>query len=109
MERVMRWRLILEEYMPEFIYLKGEHNFVTDTLCQVELDMPKFNTCYYARCALSSRSLCCNDLPADAFPSQYELIVFHQTKNNLSYLINSSQPMMAIISYPFVEAARSET
>jgi hypothetical protein len=48
-------------------------------------------------------------LPADAFPLQHELIAFHQTTNNLSYLINSRQPMMAIISNPFVEAARSET
>ena len=109
MEHVMRWQLILEEYMPEFIYLKGEHNIVTDALCQLELDMPEFNTCYYARHALSNRSLCCNDLPADAFPLQHELIVFHQTTNNLSYLINSRQPVMAIISNPFVEVARSKT
>ena len=69
--------------MPEFIYLKGKHNIVTDALCQLELDTPEFNTCYYAWHALSNRSLCCNDLPADAFPLQHELIVFHQTKNNL--------------------------
>jgi hypothetical protein len=31
-ERVMRWRLILEEYAPEFLYLKGEHNIVADAL-----------------------------------------------------------------------------
>ena len=27
-ERVMRWRLIIEEYSPELIYLKGEHNLL---------------------------------------------------------------------------------
>jgi hypothetical protein len=31
-ERVMRWRLILEEYAPELIYLKGKHNIVADAL-----------------------------------------------------------------------------
>jgi hypothetical protein len=32
MERIMRWQLILEEYAPEFIYLKGKHNIVADAL-----------------------------------------------------------------------------
>ena len=31
-ERVMRWRMVLEEYNPELIYLKGEDNVVADTL-----------------------------------------------------------------------------
>jgi hypothetical protein len=31
-ERVLRWRLILEEYGPELRYIKGEHNIVADAL-----------------------------------------------------------------------------
>ena len=36
-ERVLRWRMILEEYGPELIYLKGEHNIVADTLSRLDL------------------------------------------------------------------------
>jgi hypothetical protein len=28
----MRWRLLLEEYGPELIYIKGENNIVADAL-----------------------------------------------------------------------------
>ena len=35
-ERVMRWRLILEEFGPELKYIKGENNFVADALSCLE-------------------------------------------------------------------------
>ena len=35
--RVMRWRLILEEYGPELRYIKGEHNIVADTLSRLKM------------------------------------------------------------------------
>ena len=31
-ERVMRWRLILDDLVPELKYIKGENNVVADTL-----------------------------------------------------------------------------
>lgn len=34
----MRWRLILEEYRPELIYIKGEHNEVADELSRLPFD-----------------------------------------------------------------------
>ena len=34
--RVYRWRLILEEYGPEIIYIKGEHNTVADAISQLD-------------------------------------------------------------------------
>ena len=34
-ERVMRWRLILEEYGPELRYIKGENNIVADALSRL--------------------------------------------------------------------------
>ncbi len=36
-ERVMRWRLILEEYGPELHYIKGTHNVVADALSRLPL------------------------------------------------------------------------
>ena len=36
-ERVMRWRLVLEEYSPELRYIKGEHNIVADALSRLDM------------------------------------------------------------------------
>ena len=34
-QRVMRWRLLLEEFGPKFFYKKGEQNFIADALSRV--------------------------------------------------------------------------
>ena len=36
-ERVMRWRLVLEEYGPELKYLKGEDNVIADALSRLDI------------------------------------------------------------------------
>jgi hypothetical protein len=36
-ERVMQWRLFLEEYSPDIRYIKGESNIVADALSRLEL------------------------------------------------------------------------
>jgi hypothetical protein len=35
---VMRWRLLIEEFGPEFRHLKGKHNLIADALSRIELD-----------------------------------------------------------------------
>ena len=42
-ERVMRWRLILEEYGPELIYIKGENNVIADAWSQMRLSNEDFS------------------------------------------------------------------
>ena len=37
-DRVMRWRLILDEYSPELIYKKGSTNIVADALSRLETE-----------------------------------------------------------------------
>jgi len=37
-DRVMRWRLYIEEYSPDLKYIKGEHNVVADALSRLEMD-----------------------------------------------------------------------
>jgi hypothetical protein len=34
----MRWCLVLEEFGPELIYIKGKHNIVADALSPLETD-----------------------------------------------------------------------
>ena len=36
--RVYRWRLLLEEYGPEIVYIKGIHNTVADAISRLEYD-----------------------------------------------------------------------
>ncbi len=42
-DRKYRWRLLLEEYAPEIIYIKGIHNTVANAILRLEYD-PKLNT-----------------------------------------------------------------
>ncbi len=35
-DKVTQWRILLEEYAPEIIYIKGIHNMITDTISQLE-------------------------------------------------------------------------
>jgi hypothetical protein len=41
--RVTRWRILLEEYAPKIIYIKGIHNTVADEISQLNND-PKLNS-----------------------------------------------------------------
>ncbi len=42
-DRVYCWQLLLEEYAPKIIYIKGIHNTVADAILQLDYD-PKLNT-----------------------------------------------------------------
>ena len=37
-DRVYRWRLLLEEYGPEIVYIKGIHNTVADAISRLDYD-----------------------------------------------------------------------
>ena len=41
-DRVYQWRLLLEEYGPEIVYIKGIHNTVADAISRLEYD-PSIN------------------------------------------------------------------
>jgi hypothetical protein len=42
-DRVHRWRLLLEEYAPEIVYIKGVHNTVADAISRLDYD-PTLNS-----------------------------------------------------------------
>jgi len=37
-DRIIRWRLLVEEYAPTFVHIKGEHNVVADALSRLDAD-----------------------------------------------------------------------
>jgi hypothetical protein len=41
--RVAHWRILLDKYAPEIIYIKGIHNTVADAISRLDYD-PKLNT-----------------------------------------------------------------
>ena len=78
-ERIMRWRLIIEEYSPELIYLKGQTNIVAHALSRLNIDTSK-QISNIRTCDLLHRAFHA-DLSDNIFPLQYKLIAQHQTKH----------------------------
>jgi hypothetical protein len=39
LDRVYQWRLLLEEYGPNIVYIKGIHNTIADAVSQLEYDL----------------------------------------------------------------------
>ena len=72
----MRWRLILEEYGPEFKYVTGGNNAVADALSRLQMLPLKFesNPLYMAE----HFGLEEDDLPTDVFPISYKTLMIHQ-------------------------------
>ena len=93
-ERVMRWRLIIKEYLPKLLYVKGETNIVADALSRLDLvtsdtsptDMHDMQ--YLA----DNFSLEDDDLPDDAYPLQYKFIAKYQNlQKDLFVKLNKHQ------------------
>ena len=78
-DRVMRWRLYIEEYSPDIRYIKGEENIVADTLSRLEIKQAPLEQAHFTE-ELCSECYAFNEdeLPQDAFPLSYELIGTYQ-------------------------------
>jgi transposase InsO family protein len=75
-ERVMRWRLVIEEFGPELRYIKGESNVVADALSRLDIDDDReiFNV---SECFGYDD----DDLPPSSFPIRYIDIARSQKKD----------------------------
>ena len=91
-ERVMRWRMVLEEYGPELIYIKGPDNIVADALSRLDLipepsdDAPESPTQVLGHELNATKlvndymNIYVDELPADAYPLRMPLISNEQRK-----------------------------
>ena len=75
-ERVMRWRLVLEEFGPDLQCIKGERNVVADALSRLEIDdepeIFNISECF---------GYDDDDLPPSSFPLRYKDIAKAQLDN----------------------------
>ena len=78
-ERVMRWRLILEEFGPDLQYIKGNDNVVADALSRLEM-LPQPISPTESSMA-EHFGLEEDDLPPDAFPLNYKTLMIHQQQD----------------------------
>ena len=76
-ERVMRWRLVLEEYGPDLKYIKGTKNVVADALSRLDFIEKEHEIHNIAECFGYDD----DDLPSDAFPIRYRDIAKAQSKD----------------------------
>ena len=72
-ERVMRWRLLIEEFGPELRYIKCEQNIVADVLSRLQLKEEEFS--------LDAFAFDDEDFPAE-FPLSYKQLSHEQKKSN---------------------------
>ena len=97
-ERVMRWRMIAEEYGAELRYIKGTHNVVADTLSRLHLE-PKLPSepdwtrtdCPDVRQLAEAFALQEFTLPEDAYPLRLKTIMREQQKDQV-LLTNARKP-----------------
>ena len=74
-ERVMRWRLLIEEFGPKLTYIKGESNIVADALSRMRLTEADFSPEAFAG------DIDDGDFPT-AYPLSYKRIAHEQTRDD---------------------------
>ena len=88
-ERVMRWRLILEEYGPELLYIPGDKNIVADALSRLNFNKNS-NVTDQLNMAENFNNLS-NDLMKDVYPVKHATILKEQQSDkNLHRLVKTS-------------------
>ena len=69
--RVMRWRLLIEEFGPELHYLPGKKNVVADCLSRLEYDEDDVSQDHFAL----------EDEDINEYPLSYKIIMKYQQKD----------------------------
>ena len=87
----MKWRLILEEYGPELIYIQGKKNVVADALSRLDLETDKSKVQPNMQSLAEHFGLDSKDLPREVHPTNYKTIMHYKQKDKkLVKLLKSS-------------------
>ena len=81
-DRVMRWRLFIEEYSPDLRYVKGEHNIVADALSRLDFLQPPLDEAHFTD-ELRSDLYCYaqDEHSENEFPLSYRVLGKFQAKD----------------------------
>ena len=102
-DRIARWRLLLEEYGPEYVHVKGQDNVVADALSRMEadFDMEEFEKettdTKAQNCACAMSQLCRDEsiyIPEDA-EEMVEYVLAQQNSDTISEKFPLSPPLIA--------------
>jgi len=100
-ERIMRWRLILEEFGPTFIYIKGERNIVADALSRLDTNNQPSNNMKPPTQPRLAEALGFEeaDLPRNAFPLKFSTIQHQQQKDTKLVQLSTSNPDYHLMAF----------
>ena len=87
-EHIMRWWLVIEEFSPELLYIKGEQNIVADALSCLDIDK-NTTDCLEAYATAEYYGSSTEELPDTSFPLQYKDI--QQAQQQDEWLLNKLQ------------------
>ena len=96
-DRVMRWRLFIEEYSPDLRYIKGELNIAADALSRLDIGNPPMEEAHFTEALRSEYyALDDSDLPETAYPLSYALLGKQQSKDKklLAVMKKSNSPYL---------------
>jgi len=96
-ERVMRWRLLLEEFGPQLTYIKGANNIVADALSCLNISEEDFS-----QDAFNGELAADDDEFPDEFPLSYKEIAYQQGKDKaLQKKLKNNPELYQKIPYKF--------
>jgi len=95
-ERVMRWRLLLEEFGPKLTYVKGANNIVADALSRLDIAEEEFSAEAFANELANEEE----DFPT-GYPLSYKELAFRQVKDRALQNKFRTQPEL-YIKKPYV-------
>ena len=79
-ERVMRWRLYIEEYSPDIRYIKGKNNIVADALSRLDIEWENMEEAHFTD-ELRSHCYAADEMAPTDYPLSYKTIGAHQQKD----------------------------
>ena len=103
-QRIMRWRLVIEEFGVNLIYIKGEHNVAADALSRLprrDVDSSEIENSVTE--FLENNEICIGD---DACPLDYQYLAQEQNKNAVLQRMLKSEDNKFTLR-PFVGGGKS--